>query len=256
MGRGGRRKHRTAAARPNVKGELMAQEQEKKVVPRVAVIMDWPYQNVPGIYMMSLLQAIHNEEEVFIVQSKGPHSDLCFNASVKYALEQGATEILSVSCDQAVPLDILERSRAHGVDIVGALYATRQPGHDWIIYQRSMDGEFVKDTPRKPLQRVAATGAGCFWARADVFRKIQPPWFWTETDPTGCQVMVSNDFYFFHKCAAAGIQVHTDIGMVSGHQFEIELNAQSLQRSLPPRLEVTEIKKLRKEREDGARMES
>lgn len=206
---------------------------------KLAVIVDWPYAYIPKVYCWSLWQSdVRLERDCFIVQSSGPHSDLCFNASVKFALANGADEILSISCDQSVPPDILTRCRAHGKDVVGALYATRQQDHDWIIYQFAEDGEFVHDTPRKQLQRVAATGAGCFWAKADVFRKMPPPWFWTVTDETHTQVLLSNDFWFFRRCKEYGIEVYTDTGMVSDHQYEVMLNAQSLGRTLPPRMEI------------------
>ena len=166
---------------------------------RLAVLIDWPYDMVNTKYMMSMLASgVCSEPDVFFIQVGTPNQDVGANYAIKYALENGADEILSVCCDQMVPKGLLDRFRSHGVDCVGALTATRQAGHAWLTYQFDADLGFVQTDPTEPFQRVDSM-AGCWWAKRSVFERVPMPWFFTTTDPTGSELVVTSDFNFFAK---------------------------------------------------------
>lgn len=207
----------------------------------LAVVMDWPYQMVPWIYMASLWQSdIRAERDVMLVRTASPHSDAGFNASVQYALDKGAHEILSVSCDQSIPKDCLARwrkiARDYNADVVGALYATRQPGHAWLIWDYDDEG-FRCAEPKEPVQRVGAIGGGCLFIKRKVFEKVPRPWFSTTVADDGFTLLHTNEYNFFMKCREHGIRVFADNERISDHQYEVLLNAQTLGRQTP-RLEV------------------
>lgn len=210
---------------------------EDKVKPkRLAVLIDWPYTMIPTMYMESLWASdIRHEPDVFLVRAGGPHQDVCANASIKFCLDQGADEIVGISCDQMVPVDILARLRAHNKDAVAAMTATRQPGHQWLTFEFNKEDGFKQVDPVKPLQRMDGVGAGCMLFKADVFRKIPPPWFATIVSDDGSELLATSDFYFFDKCRQYGVEVWVDATLESPHQHEIMLNAQSLGRKLPRR---------------------
>lgn len=206
---------------------------------RLALLIDWPYDLIPRQYMMSVLAGdLRREPDLLVVNSGGPSPDAAANASIKYALDNGADEICGASADQTFPLDFLQRVRAHGKDFITPLTATRQPGHWWLTFQRDADGTLRQQDPTQPLERVFAGGLGCFWCKADVFRRVPMPWFQTTLNAEGTQVVETSDFYFHRKLADHGIEVYVDATMVSDHKLEFPLNAQTLGRTLPARREV------------------
>jgi hypothetical protein len=124
------------------------------------------------------------------------------------ALEHGATEIIAVSVDQTFPPDCLARFRAHGKEFVTAMTATRQPGHCWLTFDWSADGkEMEQKDPTLPLQKMAAGGMGCWWAKADIFKRMPAPWFYTTLNEIGTDVVRTSDFNFFHDCKLHGVDV-------------------------------------------------
>ena len=205
---------------------------------RLAVMIDWPYSLIPTSYMESLWASdVRLEPDVFLVRSGGPNPDICMNAATTYALDQGADELLCVSCDQLVPPNILKKFRAHDKDIVGALTATRQLGtdHHWLTFEFNREQGFVQKDPTEPFQRMDGVGAGCCLIKRRVFEKIPAPWFFTTTDVTGTKLVVTSDFNFFANCRKYGVEIYVDAEVVSDHQYEMWLNAQSLGRKTPRR---------------------
>lgn len=207
-------------------------------MPRLAVLIDWPYHYVPMTYWESLWASdVRREPDAFIIRCSGPNQDIANNAAVQHALDLGADEIMAVSVDQTVPPNFLAQCRSHGVDFVGGLTATRQPGHAWLTFNFNKDEGFVQEDPVRPFQKMDGVGMGCYWCKADVYRKVPPPWYFTTTDPTGQKLVVTSDFNLFANFRKHGIEVWVDSTLVSDHQYEIMLNAQSLGRAVP-RMEV------------------
>lgn len=226
------------AARRKKAGGLSALE-GGGAVNRLAVILDWPYSLVPVSYHMALMASdVATDPGRFFVRVASPHADIGGNRAIKYALEAGATELLLLSADQTVPVDVLARFRAHNKPIVAALTASRsQANHPWLLYEYTIDGRFIQVEPNGGLQRVGYAGPGCMLVKAEVFKQLTPPWFYTTASSDGCDVLVTNDFHFAEDCAKAGIEMYCDTSVVSDHLHEIALNAQSLGRSIP-RIEV------------------
>ena len=60
-------------------------------------------------------------------------------------------------------------------------------------------------------------GMGCALIRADVFRRIQYPWYAWINYNNGC--VLSEDLYFCEECRKAGIKIYTDTRVGCGHLF-------------------------------------
>lgn len=243
------------AARKRKHEGSLAQTSSGGGVSKLAIILDWPYSMIPASWLMSVFGSdICKEEDAFIVRVASPHTDIASNKAIKYALDRGADEILSLNADQTVVPDILARFRRHNKPIVGALTASRsQAGHPWLIYEYTIDGRFAQVQPTNQLQRVGYVGPGCMLVKSWVFREIKPPWIYTTATEDGTDLLISSDFNFFSDVNKAGIEVYCDTTVVSEHQHEIALSAQALGRDLS-RLEISELYDIKKLKELGTSM--
>lgn len=136
------------------------------------------------------------------------------------AVNLGADFILFVDCDMIFPFDIFERLYARmlqrdiQVDVITPLMFMRNPPHYPVIYKvnRGWDAqrqqeyyktEIVKEYPKHTLLKVDAAGMGICLVRADVLRKMPPPWF-MNTSATG------EDVYFSERASRQGFGVYVD----------------------------------------------
>ena len=112
---------------------------------------------------------------------------------VLQALNAGAEKILFIDSDQTFPHDALFKLLKHRKKIVGATYRLRQEEVEYTA--RDKKGERVDFTNRKGLHQVASNGLGFCLIDAEVFEKIDEPWFnvtfaddrWTSEDETFCK---------------------------------------------------------------------
>lgn len=201
---------------------------------KLVVTLDWPYSNVPWIWVSSLLASdVIKEKNFEIIRAITTDTNCSGNMLIKASLEAGATEILSFSADQAFPKDVLSRLRAHNKDCVSALTPTRQAGHHWLAFNLNEQGLGVKADLKYPLQRIDVAGGGCMLTKAHVFEKIEPPWFKATKTKDGCGIVQTCDFYFFKKLKEAGFEAYVDNTLESYHQTEVILSSQTLGVPLP-----------------------
>lgn len=195
---------------------------------RLAVCIDWPYTNIPWINYSTLWASdVRREPDVFLLRAVSPEPSISTNMMIAKALEMGADEILGLSADQGVPKDILARFRSYNKDVVGALTATRQDGHHWLTFNFDEHGNGIQTDPTEPLQKIDMVG-GCALYKADVFRKVPPPWFKSVERPDGCGLLATSDFYFFRKLKEYGIEVYIDSTVESPHAHDVLLTARTL----------------------------
>src|SRR5512133_445002 len=201
---------------------------------RLAVILDWPNGNTPWVSMATLWNSdIRREPDVILLRAISPDANLSANMAVKSALEQGVDELYFCAADQGVPKDVLKRLRSHNASIAGCLVATRQAGHHWLAFNWDDEGNTHLVGPSAPAVKCDMVAPGAMLVKADVFRKVPPPWFKTDVSPDGCTIETSCDFYFFGKCKEYGIDVVLDATIESPHLHEVLLNARALHRQAP-----------------------
>lgn len=121
------------------------------------------------------------------------------------ALEMGATHILWTDCDMKFQPENVQALLAHDLDIVGCNYLRRLPPHAPTAI--SLDGKFV--APKSGLEEVMYTGMGLMLTKAEVFRKMEEPWFMQPWDPE-TKDTVGEDVWFCKRAAETGFKVWVD----------------------------------------------
>lgn len=130
---------------------------------------------------------------------------------VRMALSSGADSILWLDDDMRFPKDALDRLLARGKPIVGCNYTTRVIPPEPTA-TRLVGGKWRKVQTRPEstgLEAVDFMGFGCMLVKADVFRKLDVPWFhlgYSSVD----HKFIGEDVYFGMKATAAGYEMLLD----------------------------------------------
>lgn len=159
------------------------------------------------------------------------------NNIASQCFSENADYVLMVDNDVTLPSDALKNLLSHGEDVVCGFYAHRdndniyrgrtcacklyQPdGSEY--YNYPLESEYTAEELKELRDngeykvRIHGGGLGCALIKADVFRRIQWPWFrWiTYEDGHG---MLSEDLFFAEQCKAAGIPIYLDTRVGCGH---------------------------------------
>lgn len=153
---------------------------------------------------------------------------------VKFSLEGGATHLFMIDDDMVYPPDILHRMFAHGKMIVIGNYAAKSKEHKVVTQTAehpSLDqSDAVFSYGKVGLERIEKTprsGLGCALIAAEVFYRIEFPWFghkwhWMGDGPPKTRVKdvksfpwhnwkdSFEDWWFFRRCEDAKIPVYVD----------------------------------------------
>lgn len=142
------------------------------------------------------------------------------NRIVEAAIAGGFEYVLMLDDDMVIPHDLLPRLLAHEKDVVGALYYQRGGAYHPVIMKRHSydNGDFRAQflSPYDPilqhggLHRVDIIGGGCMLFRTDVFRKLLPPYFWSEEG-------VGTDIAICGRLQDVGIEIWVDTTIELGH---------------------------------------
>jgi hypothetical protein len=95
------------------------------------------------------------------------------NLLVREALECGASHVLFVDSDMAIPSDALHRLLAWEKDIVGVCYPMRRAPYDLVGRPLTVTG----DGQYPDLTEMEFLGGGCLLISTHVFKAIRQPWF-------------------------------------------------------------------------------
>ena len=147
---------------------------------------------------------------------------------VETAKERGFRWLFFVDADMVLPVDALERLRAHNKPIVGALCRQRKTPFRATCFRLNDEGwlEWYHPQGNSGLVRVDATGAACLLIDMQVFADIdeQLPhlagtWFLDARRIPGLkpQEKVSEDLWFCSLARAAGYEIYVDLDTSVGH---------------------------------------
>ncbi len=127
------------------------------------------------------------------------------------ALSAGADYILWLDTDMRFPKDALDRLLAHGKDIVGCNYSTRMlPPQPTATNFKGSGFEPVVTLPENTgLEEVGYMGFGCVLTKADVFKRMEAPWFHLGYSTVNHK-FIGEDVYFCRKAHDIGIPVLID----------------------------------------------
>lgn len=150
------------------------------------------------------------------------------NLIARQALDEGFDYVLMVDSDTVLPREAVRLMLDEPVDVVaaccphrpasnaydGRINATRLGERDYTDFYTAADAAALRGrgVTREPIH---GCGFGATMVRADVFRRIEWPWFsWTDYPDGSC---LSEDLSFCERCHAAGIDVHLDPRIACGH---------------------------------------
>lgn len=196
---------------------------------------------LPGRFVDSLVGLRKPEEGFVYLRVGGMPVDMARNELVRKFLESEAEWLLQVDSDMVFAAESLNRLAKRGVDLVGALCFTRyvpplpaifrgvtrvrEDGREflWIRCQETVEWleahpEALEEcpvvldpAPEDAMVRADATGAAFLLAHRRVFEAVGEPWFVRDDLKRG------EDFYFFERVRAAGIELWIDRSVIVGH---------------------------------------
>jgi len=144
----------------------------------------------------------YSPETIFTV-SQGTYLSNLRTILVKTSLANHASHILFIDSDMRFPPETLSMLLKHDLDIVGANCVQRTQKQ----FTARRDGQFVSSIDKKGIERVDTLGFGVTLIKAEVFRKMQEPWFHTPFDG---EKHVGEDVYFSTMAGEAGFEIYID----------------------------------------------
>lgn len=147
------------------------------------------------------------------------------NDIVKEAFKQQCEWIMWIDADIEAPIDGLLRLMSHNQDIVGATYVRRSEPYQ--LMGRAVGRKTA--LPMEGLVEMSHIPTGFLLTRVEVFRKIEPPWFWVTHHPNG-DVDLGDDYYFCDKAVKAGISIWLDTALTAEikHHGDVGIGANGL----------------------------
>ena len=185
------------------------------------------YSYIPANFLSTVVQSIiENVQKKFvldvIIQLDFP-LDKARNNLVESALSKNVDYLWFVDTDNLVPVGCLEKMIAdmdkERADIVTAIYFEKSKPYYPVIRHWTIDGFWkIEDAPLGQIIEIDGCGMGCCLIRADLFRKINPPWFafswefWHEKP-----IQLSEDLFFCRKAKKVGAKMICDSSLISSH---------------------------------------
>lgn len=154
------------------------------------------------------------------------------NNIAKQAIAEEADYVLMIDSDIVIPSDAIVNFLDDPKDVCLGFSAHRNYAN---IYEgktsmcKLIDGEtdyISQYTGEEVISmrergeykiRIHGGGMGSAFIKTDVFRKIEPPWFYWTNYSNGD--VLSEDLYFCEKCHKANIPVYADTRVCNGHIF-------------------------------------
>lgn len=154
------------------------------------------------------------------------------NNIAKQAIAEEADYVLMIDSDILVPSDAIVNFLDDPKDVCLGFSAHRNTSN---IYEgktsmcKLIDGETdyisqytgseviaLRESGKFKVQ-IHGGGMGTAFIKTDVFRRIEPPWFYWTNYPNGD--VLSEDLYFCEQCHKANIPIYADTRVCNGHIF-------------------------------------
>lgn len=131
--------------------------------------------------------------------------------AAKELIEHGCDWIMFVDSDMGFPKNTLERLLSHGEDVVAANCSKRKRPVAPTARRVTDDGDELvwPDPAVRGLEKVDTVGTGIMLIKAEVFTKIEWPWFnqpWREKT----QRFMGEDSFFCWRCHEASASIYID----------------------------------------------
>lgn len=189
---------------------------------------------------------IRRDEQDRVVEKWDTRGDAARDAFVKTFLDEeyftDDDAILLLDADQRHPEDLLEKLRAHDLDMVCAHYYRRSTTQIQSLCYEIGDGTWpflpMLHPPKEGLHEIAVTGFGCVLIKKKVLKAVQatlPP----GASPIGITSLPEidgqhdnwgPDFAFFHRTRKLGYKLWLDASVESYHAVTLWLGHQSAEK--------------------------
>lgn len=130
----------------------------------------------------------------------------------KTALKEGCTHLLFIDSDMHFEADAVLKLLERNKDIVGVHYNLRKFPLTTTVH---MDLEKKKNL-KESFTTCDSVAAGFMLIRTDVFRKLDEPWFFFESNQRG-EVKTGEDYWFCRKAREAGYDIWVDLTVPVTH---------------------------------------
>lgn len=205
---------------------------------------EWPR----PVVFVPLFPALPYAEQVFfsfiaIAQQGVPflqipygRTDLVRNIAVKALLESDYTHILMLDADHKHPADIVQRLARwvladRSIQIVGGLNFRRIAPYDPCAFIKTPNGNGKEYSyPHEwdqGLLEVDLIGTGCVLIAREVFKAMEPPWFYYPYKDAAEDNYPTDDVGFSRNCQAAGIKMYVDTTTTSPHMMSTAIDEQT-----------------------------
>lgn len=160
------------------------------------------------------------------------------NKIVQAALDEGVDYVLMVDNDVVLPEDAIINLTDDLKDVCLGYYAHR--GEDNLYHGRTcicrltdesgvryfnypLESEYTAEDMQLIREheiykvQIHGGGMGCAFISADIFRRLEYPWYDWVNYADSNRGMLSEDLYFCEKCRKANIPIYTDTRVGCGH---------------------------------------
>ena len=185
------------------------------------------YGSVPTGFFVNFINRIYDLNNnpkfkdwgVEILMKTSTVIDKARNDLVEMALKKGCDYIWFIDTDMVIPPNALEELIGMNKDIASGVYFIKSPPYTPLI-RDELDGKYLfrEDINFNEISECAGVGLGCCLINADVFKKLEFPWFkldWVKWGGTTNQI--SEDLYFCKEARKKGFKIHVNTGVICGH---------------------------------------
>ncbi len=159
----------------------------------------------------SLFGIIRPPNVEYLAAQRGAGIDECRERQAEEAIRLGCTHIWFADGDMVFPpltLVALFALLEHGADLAGGLCYRGYPPFEPIAWHPSEKRMLLplKDFAFGDVVEARATGCACLLVKAEVFEKLNKPWFLIRRKKNG-HVIAGEDFYFTERATSAGFKL-------------------------------------------------
>lgn len=155
---------------------------------------------------LSSLCLANAHHQIRVVNAKSSIVAMARNNAVEAAQGIKADWLLFLDSDMVFPADTLDRLLKHDKDIIGAIYAKRQPPHE-LLGEPLFTPPMCDENGLVPMKLMPT---GCLLIRMNVFARLQKPYFRFGVDePT--QSLIGEDYMFSMQAREAGFALWADL---------------------------------------------
>lgn len=156
-------------------------------------------------FVYDLVLLIKKNPDSIFATATGTYLSNLRTKLARTALQNGASHILFIDSDMRFPDSTIDRLVKADKDIIGANCVSRTQG----TTTARIDEQFVQSKGKTGLEQVDFLGMGVTLIKAEVFKKLDEPWFampWNMAE----KEHVGEDIYFCKMARDAGFEVWVD----------------------------------------------